>query len=332
MFALARCGGRPVRLEMPHQDVGPDDVMVRVRLVGICRTDLAVARGEIAVEEPRVLGHEFSGDVVAVGVEVHDVRVNDFVGANPVISCGKCARCRTGFQPACGNQKFLGIDRDGAIAETIVIPARNAWPMPVTMDARVVAMLEPVAACAAVTRAPISPHQRGLILGTGRLARLSELILRQYGFTQLDCRGLSCEDRLGASPDQYDFAVDTQGSAAAFEHLLEALRPQGTLILKSRPTLPIPVDLRAMLPKEPSIHLVNYASFEEARRLLVDERLDISELLGPIWSADDFDKAMEAAARDEGMKHFIAAPVQAPTTGTTPGSAQERVRNRCVSL
>ncbi len=325
MFALVRnadsVAWQDVRPESSdYGSLGPYEVEIRVRLVGLCRTDLAVANGELAVAVPRILGHEFVGEVVARGRLV-EIAVGASVSANPVLVCGHCQRCRSGWQEACPLAKFLGVDCDGAIAESIVLPAQNLWIMPAEMDDRLAAMLEPVAACAAVTNAAISKQDRGLIAGDSRLARLTHRILLATGFEHVEC----C---LTPQTDSYDFAIETEGTTASMDRLLNALRPRGVLVLKSRPIEPVSLDIRRWLAKEPQIHAVNYGSFSAAREMLVQSRIELTDLLGPIWPVTEFAAALHAAAHDDQVKHFLAVAV--PHEVHQPIRRTEVVRNRCL--
>lgn len=308
MIALVRCEEGIRWRTVSRREPTSNEVEVQIRLVGLCRTDLAVANGAIPVCEPRILGHECVGEVVSLGSgvdkETSRIAVGDNVALHPVIACESCRRCQSGWHDACENRQFIGVDVDGAISQTIVVPARNCWEMPIGMDDRVAAMLEPVAACAAVTNAPIETNMRGLILGSGRLEKLTERILYACGFAAVE--------RLESQPeeDRYDFAIDTHGSTDSLLNLARALKPRGHMVLKSRPVEPPLLDLRSILAKEPSLHAVNYVPFANARRFLVESPLDITDLLGPIWSADKAEDAFAAAELDHQHKHFVAIPQQ----------------------
>lgn len=303
MFALVRREGMVGWADVASPIVGPLEVRVAPRLVGICRTDIAVATGRLPVAEPRILGHEFVGDVVEVGSAVSQLAVGDRVSIDPTISCGDCRRCRDGWPLACKRRRFMGVDCDGALAESVVVPARNAWAMPSGMADGVAAMFEPVAACAAVLKAPVGRNDRGLINGDGRLTQLTRQILSTRGIDRIDSAEQADEESA-----HYDFAIDTLGDSDSIGRLLGMLRPGGLLVIKSRPVEPISLCIRELLPAEPVIHVVNYGAFSEARRLLADRELDVSLLLGPVWPVAEYEAALMAASQDEQFKHFIALP------------------------
>jgi len=118
-------------VEVPEPEIGPEDVKIRVLRTGICGTDLHILRWDdwaaSAVAAPLVPGHEFYGEVVEVGSLVHDVEVGDKVSGEGHIVCGTCRNCRAGRRQMCIRTKGVGVQRDGAFAEYLVLPATNVW-------------------------------------------------------------------------------------------------------------------------------------------------------------------------------------------------------------
>lgn len=328
MLALRRLDRKVCWAEVPDPTFSPQgqnchDVLIRVRLVGLCRTDLAVADGQLPVQTPRILGHEFVGTVVAVGSEVTTLKTGDSVSANPVVSCSECDRCDRGRSNACAKREFLGVDRDGAITELICLPARNIIAMSSSLDDREAAFLEPVAACAAVLNAPLSQPQTGVISGDGRLAKLTRQILRHAGFENLCV--LSSVPKAQSSIE-FDFAIETEGTQASLDILLKLLRPGGMLVLKSRPVVPLQLDVRSFLPLEIRLHAVDYACFGEARDLIVGRTLDLTPMLGNVWQPEDFESAFRAARNDEHQKQFLAVPTGKSNAPRIAGS-----KTQCVA-
>ncbi len=286
MRALVREQGdvrvRPLPLPVP----AAGEVLVRVELAGVCRTDLQAARGLLPVREPRILGHEFAGTLDGVPVAV-----------NPVLPCGACARCATGA--LCSRPGMLGIHRDGAFAEAVAVPASAVHPLPVGLPFEAGAYAEPVAAALAVLRAGPRPAERGLVAGAGRVSRLVERVLRAHGFRAL---------RTGAGPwpeDAFDFAVETD--PAALNDVLRAVRPAGRVVLKSRPAGPVPFDLALAVRKELVLAGAAYAPFPEALAFLASGKLDLDGLLGPVLPLEAFATLTD----DESLKTFLS-PVAVP--------------------
>lgn len=275
MRALRRFGGGVELIERAAVEAAPGEVVVAVAAAGICRTDLYVADGSIPVERPVILGHEAAGWV--------DGRL---VAINPAIDGGG----------------FLGIDRDGAFATAVAVPASAIVPMPAAMDPRRAAYLEPVAASLAVTDAPIATGDRGVVFGAGRIAELAVRVLRACGF-----RSIVRAARPGEIDGAFDFAIETGLSATggSLDPLIAAVRPGGVVVLKSRPARPASIDLRLAVERQVTLRAVRYGRFAAAADLLASDRLELGDLLGASFALDDWERAFDAAAADESRKQFL---------------------------
>lgn len=159
--------GEPLAVvDLDDPTPGEDEVVVRVEACGICGSDLHLA-GTYPL--PGVtLGHEFCGEVVAVGPGVADVGEGDRVAALPLATCGRCGPCLTGRPRKCVEAAMIGIERAGGYAELAVIPGRSAFRLPASFDARLGALVEPLAVgLHAVERAGLVPGDDVLVIGGG---------------------------------------------------------------------------------------------------------------------------------------------------------------------
>ena len=332
MLALARTRFGMERVDVRPPSLGPGEVLIRVRLVGLCRTDLAVARGEITVDAPRILGHEMVGEVSAVGPGCRRFRGGESVSVDPVFHCGDCRRCHGDWKYACLRRQFLGVDRDGALAELIVIPEQNVWRISAELDDRASAMLEPMAACAAVLKAPIDRSERGLVVGTGRLAVLTTRALRVHGFGSVE----TLEDDISTDASDgnrlFDFVIDTSGEPSAVQASLSYLRPQGRLVLKSRAASTLELPLEFLIANEINVHGVNYLDFGKARHLLESSVVEVADLFGPVWPPEDADAAFAAAEDDPFRKHFLVPPGARFTKSYASTDEVVDVRNHWLHL
>ena len=308
LLALARTsrGLETIQVATPTPAAG--EALVRVELVGLCRTDLAVASGQLAVAPPRILGHEMVGEVVEVGEGCRRFRGGETVSIDPVIPCRRCSRCQEGWTHSCRDRRFLGVHQDGVLRELIALPEANLWEMNRELDPRALAMLEPIAACAAVLKAPIVPSQRGMVLGADRLAVLTQRVLAAHGFYDLVVKDpFANRDPAPVCPE-FDFVIDTTGQPAGIGMALHWLRPRGCLVVKSRRPATIKLPLEEMVASEIHLEGVNYANFGDARRLLQENQIEITDLLGPIWSSSDSVDAFSTATNDPNIKHFLKPP------------------------
>ncbi len=128
-----------------------DDVVVRVHRAGICGSDIHILHGTnpFAVY-PRVIGHEFAGELVGIGEDVRGLSIGDRVVIDPVISCGHCYPCKVGRSNVCAHLQVLGVHRDGGFRECIAVPAENIVKVPQDMPFDVAALAEPFSIAANV--------------------------------------------------------------------------------------------------------------------------------------------------------------------------------------
>ncbi len=174
--------GGTVRIEtLPDPVPGPGDLVIRVDRCGICGTDLAMTRGGAWDYAPdSQFGHEFAGEVVAVGREVDSIRPGDRIAVLPSVACGTCAQC-TGH----GNNVLCRSSSEtltGGFAQYARLPARNATPLPATLSLADGALIEPLAvALYGLRMAGIAPGERVLVLGSGSVAAYAIYWARRMG-------------------------------------------------------------------------------------------------------------------------------------------------------
>jgi threonine dehydrogenase-like Zn-dependent dehydrogenase len=158
--------------EVPIPDPGPGEVLLRVHWSSICGTDLHIYLGEFKnrVTYPRILGHEFSGEVEAVGSGVTTVAGGDRVTVDPIIWCNQCPSCLNGQNNVCTGLKLLGVEYDGGFAEYAVARADKVYKVPDAISMRDAALIELYSLGVHATRkAMIEPGDMVVILGAGRL-------------------------------------------------------------------------------------------------------------------------------------------------------------------
>jgi threonine 3-dehydrogenase len=135
-------------VDVPDPEIRSDEVLIRVRRAGICGTDLHIYNwdewSQDRIRPPLVLGHEFMGEVVEVGGLVENVEVGDRVSAEGHLVCGHCELCRTGMSHVCQETRIIGVDRDGAFAEFVSIPATNIIPIPASISDDHAALFDPL--------------------------------------------------------------------------------------------------------------------------------------------------------------------------------------------
>lgn len=279
MRALVR-DGKVELAERALPALGDDEVLVEVKRAGICRTDVYVAEGVLAVREPRVLGHEAAGVVAS---EHPRLPRGARVAIDPIRPC------------------MLGVERDGAFADFVVVPASTVHRVPDDLRWEAAAMAEPVAAALGVLRAPIHKRARGAVHGAGRIADLVVRVLEAAGFSPIRWDGPS--DVVGA-PSDLDWVVETRTDALS--DLMRALRPGGTLVLKSRPPKPAALDVALAVSREITLVARSWGAFDDAVTWLATGRVRVDDLVGETYPIERFEAAFAAARRSERQKIFLS--------------------------
>jgi 2-desacetyl-2-hydroxyethyl bacteriochlorophyllide A dehydrogenase len=232
--------------EVPDPAPGPRDVVVRVAGCGICGTDLHILEGEFAPTLPVVPGHEFAGEIVAVGAEVPDsIAVGDQVAVDPSLHCGECYYCRRGRGNLCENWAAIGVTTSGGAAEYAKAPFANCYKLPAGVSTADAALIEPLS-CAVhgfdVLRPDMADHF--LIYGAGTMGLMMMELAKRAGASTVEvvdlnparletARLLGCT-ATAATPDEldrprgWDVVVDCTGVVAAIEDGLSRVAPGGT--------------------------------------------------------------------------------------------------------
>lgn len=215
--------------------------LVRVRLAGICGTDLEIIRGYMGFSGTP--GHEFVGEVVA---SEQPALLGKRVVGEINVGCGTCAQCRADLSRHCPSRNVLGIlGRDGAFADYLTLPDENLILVPKTMPDEVAVFAEPVAAALEIfENTSIDRNEHVAVLGDGRLGAIVALLLHSRGFetvvgghhsAKLDrLRSLGLKVRPESElPAGFDVLVDCTGDSKGLLRALELVRPRGKVILKS---------------------------------------------------------------------------------------------------
>jgi len=201
---------------------------------------------------------------------------------------------------------FLGVDVDGGFADYVRVPAASLVRVPDELDARAVAYIEPVAATLAIIGAGIRPEERGLVVGKGRIAELAAALLRSRGFFRIHSYDPSDPSSERPAAGTFDFAIENGVDRAGMTALIDALRPRGRIVVKSRRIEPLVIDLLALVPKELHLVAAYYGSFSEAASLIAAGALDLHPLWAQPRPLEDYTAVFEESRRGEGRKLFFA--------------------------
>jgi len=298
---------------------GPDDVVVRSRAAGVCRTDLEVLQGVLDrrwVRYPCVPGHEWSGEIAEVGERVAGFEPGDRVVCEGIVPCGHCRRCVAGETNLCENYDQLGFTRVGGYGELVLAPARVVHRLPehVSFDAGV--LVEPGSVVLrALERARLSAGEAVGVVGIGTLGSLAIVLARLAGPSRIVAYGIRAEElelarQLGADetvdvsagePElgALDLVLETAGAVPAVELATRLVREGGRVVLlgiagEGKTLASLPADRIALRDLE-LIGSVAYTSAVWSRvvALLADRRVDFDPIVTHRFPLEEFDQAFE---------------------------------------
>jgi threonine dehydrogenase-like Zn-dependent dehydrogenase len=301
--------------DLPTPSPGPGEALVRVRLAGVCSTDLALLDGYYPFKG--VLGHEFVGEIAAASEAPE--RVGERVVGSINVSCGDCRECLACRPSHCLNRQVLGILRhDGAFAEYLCLPLANLHRVPDSVPDPAAVFTEPLAAALEIPElVSIHPSDRVLLVGAGRLGQLIARVIALSGAEldvvarhthqreRLEGVATRClqEDALEAGT--YDLVVEASGSPSGFALARKALRPRGTLCLKSTYRGEVPVALSSLVVDEIRVIGSRCGPFAPALRLMEQQRIDPTPLIDCCEPLAEGVRALQRAAEPEVLKALI---------------------------
>jgi threonine 3-dehydrogenase len=317
-------GAALITVEIPQ--IGPKDVLVRVRATAICGTDAHIYQwnqwAQDRIKPPLIMGHEFEGEIVALGEEVETLKVGDSVSAETHIVCGVCYQCRTGQSHVCQNYSIIGVDRSGCFAEYVALPAENAWLNPPDLPLEVASIQEPFGnAVHAAFSYPLTA-QRVLVTGCGPIGLMAIGIAKTAGAacvyaSEVIPYRLDLAHRMGADlvfdatkvdvakevwaatdGEGVDLLLEMSGHPSAIHQGLKALRNGGHAALLGIPSQPLEIDLaEEIIFKGITVRGVVgrliYETWYRTQALLISGTVDVSPIITHRLPLEDFEKGME---------------------------------------
>ena len=322
--------------ERPEPTPGPNEVKIRVDRTGICGTDLHIESWDSwaagAINAPLVPGHEFSGHIVAVGANVHSAAVGDMVSAEGHVVCGYCRNCRAGRRHLCIRISSLGVNRDGAFAEYVVIPESNVWRHPDGIDPDLAAIFDPLGNAVHTALSFPLVGEDVLITGAGPIGLMAAAVARHVGArfvvvtdvneARLELarsmgvdvavnvaneRIASAQQRLGMQ-EGFDIGLEMSGHPGALPEMLENLTHGAHVAMLGLPSQPIAIDWAKVVTHMITIKgIYGREMFETwyAMTAMVSTGLDISRVITDRFPASRWEDAFAAARNGDRGKIII---------------------------
>lgn len=301
------------------------DVLVRPILTSICGTDYHVYAWDAwsagRVVPPRVMGHEFVGEVVEVGSEVRSLRVGDRVSGESHRVCGTCLQCRTGEGHVCAETRIFGVDIDGCFAEMVCVPESSLWRSPLGLTEEIACIQDPLGNAVHAVMAGEIAGKTVAVLGCGPIGLMAIAVARACGASHViasDTRQyrLDLATRLGADrtidvaerdteeaalecfPLGADVVLEMSGAPAAIKAAFRIARRGGRVSLMGIPSRPVELDVAEdMVMKGLDIRCIVgrrlYGTWATMSALLDSGRLDLSPVVTHRFRLDEFERGMD---------------------------------------
>ena len=256
--------------EAPKPEVGPNDVLIRIRKTAICGTDMHIFNwdewAQKTIPVPMHVGHEYVGTVEAMGSEVRGLRIGQRVSGEGHIVCGHCRNCRAGRRHLCRNTVGVGVNRPGAFADYLVIPAVNAFPIPDDIPDEIAAILDPFGNAAHTALSFDLVGEDVLITGAGPIGIMAAAICRHVGarhvvITDVNDYRLDLAKKMGAHRtvniqrekladimpslnmvEGFDVGLEMSGVPAAFRDMLDVMNHGGKIAMLGIPPGDMAID------------------------------------------------------------------------------------------
>ena len=338
MKALAKTRPGPglELIDIPVPSPGPNEVLIKVRSTGICGTDLHIANwdgwAQKTVTTPKVIGHEFCGEIVELGSSVENLSVGQFVSGEGHYVCGRCRACLAGRRHLCRNTRGIGYHVDGAFCEYFAMPAGNVWVHPEGMDPDVAAIFDPFGnAVHAALQFPALAEDV-LVTGAGPIGIMAALVAKFQGarnvvITDMSDERLALADSLGLTStvnvsrediadtyarhdmhEGFDIGLEMSGSGAALRSMIDNMTHGGRIALLGTPTQELTVDFSTIIFNMLTIQGVTGRQIFEtwyAMSTLVRSGLDVSGVITDRLPATEFAEAFAIAGNGRSGKVIL---------------------------
>src|SRR5580765_6803155 len=335
MLALVKTAPSPgLSLEnVPEPPMGINDVRIGVRKTGICGTDLHIESWDpwaaSAIKPPLVVGHEFVGEIVAVGSNVVDFEPGDLFSGEGHVVCGRCRHCLAGRRNLCANAIGLGVGRAGAFAEYVVLPMTNVWHHWPGVNEEVAAIFDPFGNAVHTALAFPVLGEDVLVSGAGPIGLMAIAVVRHAGARHVVVSepnpfrrelALTMGASLVGDPTQrelasvfpeldmvegFDVALEMSGNAAALRAAIGAMAHGGGVAILGIPTAEIPLDVSEIVFKMLTVRGIYGREMYETwykMTVMLQSGLDIRPAITHRFGFRDYDAAFAAARSGDSGK------------------------------
>lgn len=311
--------------DVPLPAVGHNDVLVKVHKTAICGTDIHIYNwdqwAQDTIPVPMVVGHEFAGEIVELGSEVAGLNIGQRVSAEGHITCGHCRNCRAGQRHLCRNTVGIGVDRAGAFAEYISVPATNICPLPDGLSDDLGSILDPLGNAAHTALSFDLVGEDVLITGAGPIGIMAVAIARKVGarnvvITDVNDFRLGLAAKMGATrtvnvtnqdlkvvmgelgmSEGFDVGLEMSGVPSAFSGMLDTMNHGGKIALLGIMPQGTGINWNHVIFKGLEVHgIYGRKMFETWYKMIamIEAGLDLSPIITHHFAIDDFQAGFDA--------------------------------------
>ncbi len=327
--------------DVEKPEVGPNDVLIRVKKTSVCGTDVHIYRwdewAQKTIPVPMTVGHEFAGEVVELGSEVHpeyaSFKVGDRVSGEGHVTCGFCRNCRAGRRHLCRNTQGIGVNRPGAFAEYVVVPAMNVVKLPDEVSDDIASCLDPFGNAVHTALSYDLVGEDVLITGAGPIGLMAAAVARFVGarnivITDLNEYRLKLAERMGVTRavnvahtslrdamseigmvEGFDVGLEMSGAPKGFESMLDVMNHGGKVALLGLLPKGAGIDWEQVIFKGLELRgIYGRQMFETWYKAIamIQSGLDITPVLTHQFAADDFQKAFDVMTSGQSGKVVLS--------------------------
>ncbi|WLD56620.1 L-threonine 3-dehydrogenase [Salinispirillum sp. LH 10-3-1] len=322
--------------DVPKPEMGHNDLLIKIRKTAICGTDVHIYNwdewSQNTIQVPLVAGHEYVGEVVDIGQEVRGFKIGDRVSGEGHITCGHCRNCRAGRTHLCRNTIGVGVNRDGAFAEYLVLPAFNAFKLPDNIPDDLAAIFDPFGNAVHTALSFDLVGEDVLITGAGPIGIMAAAVCRHVGarkivVTDVNDFRLSLAAKMGATRtvnvmqenlkdvmrelgmnEGFDVGLEMSGVPSAFTAMLDGMNHGGKIAMLGIPPSDMAVDWTKVIFKGLQIKGVyGREMFETWYKMaaLIQSGLDLTPMITHHFSVDDFQQGFDVMRSGQSGKVIL---------------------------
>ena len=322
--------------DTPEPEVGHNDLLIKIRKTAICGTDMHIYNwdewSQNTIPVPMVVGHEYVGEVVGMGQEVKGFNIGDRVSGEGHITCGHCRNCRAGRVHLCRNTEGVGVNRPGAFAEYLVIPAFNAFKIPDNISDELASIFDPFGNAVHTALSFDLVGEDVLITGAGPIGIMAAAVAKHVGarhvvVTDINPYRLELAKKMGATravdvskenlkdvmddlgmTEGFDVGLEMSGVPVAFRDMLNKMNHGGKIAMLGIPPQDVAIDWNQVIFKGLVIKgIYGREMFETWYKMasLLQSGLDLSPIITHTFSIDDFQKGFDTMGSGQSGKVIL---------------------------